>query len=435
MNLPALKEARAVTTDTLRAIVDTAANENRDLTGAEQEAFDAARTRVEKLERDIRNHEFLADAERRMNGEPVGNLDQKFETEKREFSLRKAIAAQIPGMNVDVGREKEISKELERRSGRSAQGIMCPMSVFEKRVVTTALPVGGPGGALVPTEWGDASFIDILRAKTVVRQLGATVVTGLTGNVGVPKLTKSATAYWVAENAAITASDPEVDMLVGLPKHMGCLTEISRNMVMQTSPDIEGVIRNDFAQLLASGLDTAAINGAGPASNQPVGILNSSSGVTDVPTGASGGPPTYALVLSTISAVGKANAANGSRAFATNWDALTKMSTVLKSTADTSSNFIATPGAGTLLGYPLAVTNLVPNNLVKGGSGAVCSALIFGDWSQLMVFVWSEFDLLVNPYETTAYSKGNVQVRGMMTCDIGLRQPAAFAKIADMTTS
>jgi HK97 family phage major capsid protein len=206
-------------------------------------------------------------------------------------------------------------------------------------------------------------------------------------------------------------------------------------MVMQTSPDVETILRNDFAQLLAAGLDTASVNGSGPANNQPTGILNYT-GVGDVPVGASGGPPTWALVLSLINAVSNANALSGSLAFLTNSKAVGKMATVLKTTSDTSSNFIIeNPGVGSLAGFPLATTNLVPSTLTKGGSGAVCSALIFGDWGQLIIGVWSALDILVNPYESTAYSKGNVQIRGMMTVDIALRQPAAFAKIADLTTT
>src|SRR5262245_16214728 len=145
--LASLKEARAAKTDALRAIVAKAEAERRDLSEQEQSAFDTGRGDIEKLERDIRNSEFLAEAERRMQGEPVGNGhgDKAFEAECREFSLRKAIVSQIPGLSVDAGREREISRELEHRAGRAAQGIMCPNDVFlEKRVVTTTLPAGGP---------------------------------------------------------------------------------------------------------------------------------------------------------------------------------------------------------------------------------------------------------------------------------------------------
>jgi HK97 family phage major capsid protein len=434
MNLPALKEQRGAKVGVLKAILAKAETEKRDLNDNEQGAFDTGKAELERLERDIRNAEFLAEAERRAHGEPVnGSGDKRFEAELREFSLRKAIASQIPGLNVDAGREVEISRELERRAGRAAQGMLCPNAVFEKRVVTTGLPAGGPGANVIGTDWRGDQFIDRLRDAMVVRGLGVRVLDGLVGNVDIPKFKASTTGAWVAENAALSATDPQFEKVSLAPKHVGVMTEVSRNMILQSSPDIEGILRDDFAAQLGAALDKAAIQGGG--TNEPVGVLGTA-GVTDVPGGTAGLALTYANVVALIGAVAGANAlAQGSLGFLTNTKVTTKAATTLKSTADTSSNFIVDPGAGMLAGYPLAVTNLVPSNLVKGASGSVCSALIFGAWSEMLIGYWSAFDLLVNPYETTAYSKGNVLVRGMLTADIKLRHPESFAKIVDIITT
>jgi Phage capsid family len=74
---------------------------------------------------------------------------------------------------------------------------------------------------------------------------------------------------------------------------------------------------------------------------------------------------------------------------------------------------------------------------VKGGSGAVCSAIIFGAWNELLIGIWggAGLDILVNPYAETPYSKGNIQIRGMMTVDISVRHPASFVKTADVLTT
>ena len=287
--LASLKEARAAKTDAIRAIIAKATSENRDLSDQEQSAFDTGKVDIERLERDIANRQFIDELERRETGKPVEGGDRAFEVECREFSLVRAIASQIPGMNVDAGREKEVSRELERRAGRAAEGIMVPTAVFEKRIVTTTTPAGGPGANIIATDWRGDMFIDRLRETMVIRRLGARVLSGLTGNVDIPRLKASATAFWVAENQAITLSDPQFDKVSLTPKHCGVLTEVSRNMVQQSSPDIEDLLRSDFAQLLAAALDGAAIQGGG--SNQPTGIL-ATSGVGDVPGGAAGlGPP------------------------------------------------------------------------------------------------------------------------------------------------
>ena len=385
---------------------------------------------LEKLEKDLARAEFLAEAERRMaGGTPVGNADHRFETECREFSIRKAIASQIPGINIDAGRELEISRELERRAGFGPpQGVLVPMQVFEKRVdiVSTGLPAAGPGSNIIATDFRPDQFIDILRVAMRVRSLGARVLNGLVGNVDIPKLKASATAYWVAENAAITASDAQFDKVSLTPKHVGALIEISRNMLLQSSPDVEAIIRDDFAFLLASALDRAGINGAG--GDEPSGILTSGSGVTVVDA-SDAAALSYANVIGCIAAIAGDNALQGSLGFLTNSGVVAAACTTLKDAADTASSFIIpNPGAGVLAGYPLAMSNNVPADLSKGAHVATdLSALIFGDWSQLIIGYWSAFDLLVNPYETTAYTKGNVQVRGMLTADIKIRQPKGFA--------
>ena len=114
---------------------------------------------------------------------------------------------------------------------------------------------------------------------------------------------------------------------------------------------------------------------------------------------------------------------------------LGKAATTLKSTADTSSSFIIeSPGVGTLAGYPLQVSENVPSNGTKS-TGTNLSALIFGNWNDLLIGYWSAFDLLVNPYDSTAYPKGNLLLRGMLTADIAIRQPKSFAKISDIVTA
>ena len=73
----------------------------------------------------------------------------------------------------------------------------------------------------------------------------------------------------------------------------------------------------------------------------------------------------------------------------------------------------------------------VPSNLTKG-TGTNLSALIYGNWADLLIGYWSAFDLLVNPFETAAYEKGNVSVRAMLTADIQLRYVESFSAAKDI---
>jgi HK97 family phage major capsid protein len=211
------------------------------------------------------------------------------------------------------------------------------------------------------------------------------------------------------------------------PKHVGARTEYSRNMLLQSTVDIEELIRADFAALLARAVDAGAIQGTGTGA-EPRGILNTV-GIGSVAMGTNGGALTWAAVLNLIGKLEEKNV-NGN-AFLGNGK-ITRVARQTLETAGLPGYLMEEPGK--LAGYPYYSTNLVPSNLTKG-SGTNLSALIYGRFSDLLIGYWSEFDLLVNPYESTAYSKGNIQIRGIVTMDVAVRYPESFAAIKDIVTA
>jgi HK97 family phage major capsid protein len=406
----------------LRGIIDASPDGNlSDEVRARADALEAEAGRLNERER---RQVLVDELDRRAAGTPIGGTgDRNLERDLRQFSVVRAIASQVPGLNVDAGRERELSQEIARRAGRPFQGIAVPMSVFQERVEQRVLTSGSGGTALIPTTLDDGLFIDRLRAALVVRRLGARVISGLTGNLDIPRLTTSATSGWVAENAALTASDSAFDKVSLAPKHAGCISELSRNMLMQDSADVEQLVRNDFAQVLAQTLDLAAIAGTGT-SNQPTGILNTS-GIGSVAMGANGAALTYDAVVDLMGAIQDANAEAGAVAFLTN----PKVRRAAVKLKDSQARPLGE--AVVFQNMPRAFTTNVPSNGTKG-SGTGLSALLYANWSDLLIGMWSELDILVNPFESTAYSKGNVQVRAMMTVDIKVRHPASFAAITDI---
>jgi HK97 family phage major capsid protein len=418
--LRSLLERRAAIAGEMRSINDAAGDAA--LTDEQGKAFDKLKADLDGLEKRIAVQSAIDDAERRMQGEPLG--DRKFDAEVRSVGILDVVRAQLGSTDRNAGLARELSQEMERRSGRKAQGMLWNMGQpAEQRVLTTS------ASALIPTDHRADLFIDRLRNRTRVRALGATVLTGLSGNVTIPRRTGSTTTGWVAENAALSASDPTFDSVTMSPKHAGAIHEWSRNMIQQSSPDVEQLARNDLALQLAEALDLAAINGSGT-SNQPLGILGTA-GIGSVAIGTNGGPITWDKVVDLMAEVEIDNAEG--TGFITNTKVVKTGRKTLKVSGDAGAGFIL-EGSETLAGYPLAVTNLVPSNLTKGSSSAVCSALIFGNWADLLIGVWSELDILVNPYESTAYAKGNVQIRAMMTVDVDVRHAESFAAIADLTT-
>ena len=416
MKMKDLLEKRSRIVADMRSITETPTGDGGDLSNEQATKFDNLKNELTALEKSIERQRLVDEAERRMAGERIaGTGDGKLDDELRNFSIRRAILTQVPGHSEDCGRERELSGEIARRSGRAFQGIAIPASVFEQRVVTTALPAAGPGSNIISTDYLGAQFIDHLRAALVTRRLGARILSGLTGNVAIPRLKTSATTGWVAENAALSASDPAFDQITLSPKHAGGIVEFSRNMLLQSSPDIEELIRADFAAVLARAIDAAALKGGG--SNEPVGIISTANVAT-----VSMLTPTWANVLQLIEEVEADDALQGSLGSAGNSHVTRKLRSTSKVTSTDSVMIMESPDS--LAGYPYVSSSLIP---LDASSPSDKTSLIFGAWQDLIIGFWSEFDFLINPFETTAFTKGNVQVRAMATCDVKLRHVESFA--------
>lgn len=367
-------------------------------------------------------------------GAPVG--DARWENHARSIGMLDTIRAQIPGNNGETaGRAREVSAEIARRSGRSPQGLYWPMNI-ERRVVTSgAQNTAGEAASLVPTVLRGDLFVDRLRNATVVRGLGATVLSDLNGNIDVPRRVTSTNANWFAENTPITQTDATYDKIGLRPKHVGALTELSLNMVQQNSPDVEALTQNDLALSIAEALDSASLFGSGDGVT-PLGVLNTPN-VARVSFG--GAAPTWSNVLALQSAVDTSNVAAETRGFVGSSLVRSRlMSTPRVSGAGGAGFGFLLDGAAPMMlaGDRFVMTNSLPVIPATTGSGATpaLSALVYGDWSALMIGIWGEggLDLSVNPFADASYRRGNVMIRAILTADCNVRHAAAFAVATDV---
>lgn len=374
---------------------------------------------------------------------PVGQVDLS-KQEQRSYSLVRAINAALNNDWSKAGLEREISLEIGRQMGRQSSGFFLPNNLQTR--ATYAVGANDTGGRLVATELLAESFIDVLRNTAVVMSLGPTILTGLVGNVTIPRQATATNTYWVTENTAITQAEATFDQVALNAKQIGARSQYSRLMLQQATPDIESIVRNDLIQQMALGIDLAAINGSGQ-SGQPTGILNTA-GIGDFQMGA-GANAGAALANASATAksgldplveiealVDVANALNGSLYYLTNSKVVLALKK-LKSSSDfhslwTSDRSDSTSGTPmTINGYPVARSNQVPANLAKGSSGNVNSALIFGNFNDLIIGMWGALEIVPNPYGA-GYNSGAVDIRAMQTIDIALRRTASFAAIKDI---
>lgn len=199
MQLAAIREARATKMAEARRILATAETEKRSLNPAEQSAFDKFNAEITSLEADEQRAQFVEDCERRTAGDPVGG--RSFDAVQRQVNVVEVIRAQMKGRSLS-GAAAEFAQKTEHRSGRKAQGVFVPLSAIESRAVNTT----STAPELVPTVHRADQYIQPFRNSLLARHLGVHVLSGLSGlsgNLSIPKHGTGTTVGWVAENAAL----------------------------------------------------------------------------------------------------------------------------------------------------------------------------------------------------------------------------------------
>lgn len=374
--------------------------------------------------------QFQAEALRALASKPVPTADIGLtQKETRRFSMVRALNALANPGDVAARNaaafEFECSAATSQKLGKASRGILIPFDV-QKRDMVVGTPAAG--GNLVATDLMAGDFITILRDAMVLNTLGVRFLSGLVGNIAIPKQTGSGSAYWVAEGQPPDESSAAIGQVAMSPKTVGAFTDISRKLLLQSSIDVESFVSADLAMVLGLAIQRAAIAG-GSVANEPSGILAKIA--ASVIGGVNGGAPTWDSVVDLETAVSVANADVGTLAYLTN----AKVRGKLKKT------FVDGPGTGErvwqkgsepLNGYRAAVTNAVPSNITKG-TGEDLSALIFGNFADLVIGMWGGLDLMVDPY--THSTTGTVRVTALQDVDVGVRNVESFATMEDAQTA
>lgn len=349
--------------------------------------------------------------------------------EIRQYSLVKAINAAATGDWRNARLELEASEAVAKRMGITPQGLFVPYDWMAGEQRDVVKGTATAGGHTVATNLLAQNFIDLLRNRMVLQQAGITVLSGLVGDVAIPRQTGGATAYWVAESGAPTESLQAFDQVTMNPKTLGAFTDMSRRLLKQSSLDVEAFVRTDLATIAGLEIDRAGLHGLG-SSNQPTGIA-ATAGIGSVAGGTNGLAPTRTHLVGLETEVAQDNADVGNLAYVTN----TRVRGKLKLTEVASSTGIWTwqDGPTPLNGYRALVSNQVSSALTKGTSTGVCSAIFFGNWRDLLMGMWGGLDLLVDPY--TVSTTGTVRVVVLQDVDIAVRQPASFSAMLDALTT
>jgi HK97 family phage major capsid protein len=444
MTLEELKAERRALDKKINNLLDTAEKAGRNLSEDEDKEYRSLMVEYEDLNSQIsltqRSHDRGFDPSDRTVVRRYVPTVEHSETRSREritardcegYSITRALQLLAENRALD-GLEGELSKELALRSGKAApagRGLNVPLAALESRSLTVGTPADG--GNTVFEENG--GFIEILRNRLATARLGATVFTGLMGDLSFPRQTAKATAGWKAETGTLDEQSQNFDQVEISPNKVGAYTEYSNQLLYQSSIQIEEFVRRDLSRAIAESIDEAAIAGSG-VGNEPTGILNTA-GIGAVVGGTNGIAPTWQHIVDLETSVADSNADVGRLGYLTNSAIRGKLKqTFIDSGSNAERVWDNRSNSNPLNGYACGISNLVPRDLDKGSSEGVCSAILYGNWEDLLIGFWGDsVQLLVNPYSKD--TQGLIRVSAWSYADIALRHAQSFAAMKDALTA
>ncbi len=351
-----------------------------------------------------------------------------------------AEVAESKFSSIDIGFEREVSDELKAKTGRAVQGILLPDFIGNRAAanqsdgsLTLGTPaydtdtaaggitgIGGAGKNLIETLLLSGQFIDALVATLVLReQLGAEVLTGLVGNIAIPK-GGSISGGWVAEGSNAAKKNPTFGQITAAPHTYGAYVDITRKLLLQSSVNVQAKVLEWLMYACAAGIETAAFQGAGT-NGAPTGFCTALTGT------AWSNAPTFDKIVDLIATTKTANSYKPSMKFVGNagvWAKLAKTrdyEVLTDGAASGAKNVGAIGGSVRLLdtatnkviGRDFVEANLMPD-----------AKLLFGDFTQLSVCLWSGTDIIVDPYAND--TNGGLRLVALQDSDILIKRPESF---------
>ena len=390
---------------------------------ADKAAYDAAVQKAVDLTEELDNANKLELAQQRLADKQLADLEKEA---KRSFSIvkfvREASEGRLSGLEAEVA---EMGRKEYERLGLSQKGFALPSAALRASAGQNYTTNADGGYAKVTAA---PRYIDGLKDKMVIAGLGATVLGDLVGTVplvGVGQMT----AAWYAEGATASVSKATFSSVALTPHRNAVIGAFSKDLLRQTSLDVESIIWNRILEAHASLLESAAIAGTG-SNGQPTGILNTT-GIGSVAIGANGGPITWAKVVELETKVNAENANRGKLAYLTNAKVIGDLKTIER--AQGNGRYLLDGDYTKINGYPIDWTNLVPSTLTKGTTASKCSAMIFGNFEDLYIGHWGGVDIVVDPYTLAAQA----DVRFVLNSwdDAVVAEPKSFAAVVDLTTN
>ena len=362
--------------------------------------------------------------------DPVGMNDR----ERRRYSFNRAIgyaAGLIPAS--ECGLELEVSRALEKKIGKPPKG---RIYVDQSELVSYRAPyeTGNPAAAgnLISTDLLSGRFIEQLYNRSAFLPMGVTYLRDLEGNIEIPREATYQNAYWIGEGQVITEDEGTFDKIALSPKKIAVITRMTYEMTVQSSIDLEQLTRNRILRAIALEIDRTIGFGSG-IGEEPLGIISHPE-VRSIELGTNGGEFNWDTAIDMIAELDSINAISDGVTFGFIVNSRTKAKLQKTLDHDTGAgNWIWQPGTnpveGAIAGYRARCSNQIPNNLVKG-TATNLTAAFFGDFSNVLMGIWSGLDLMANPY--SQFDQAIISIRAMQMLDLNLTRGDYFCCATDI---
>lgn len=378
----------------LQGLVTNGKAEKRKLNQTETRALEAYKNEIKQLDAELANKTGVP---------PIQNRSMK--SEKAQFSLLKAIRSaaenktqdEVSAAIIEAGRE-----EMRKSNLSFTGGIQIPT---ETRA-TIAAQASNSGIEAIAEQ--KMSFIEPLRANLVAVQAGATMLTGLVGDVSMPTYAGTS-ALWKGENAAAVDGAGATGEVTLAPKRLTTFIKISKMFLAQDSINAEAMLMADIIKSISDKLESTIFGKAAGSSTQPAGLFYSTPSIN--------GTATWANIVALETAVDTANALK-TACYITNAAGRGILKKIVK--VSNMPTYLMDLD-GKMNGYPVLVSNHVATGLQSGQDE---EGIIFGNFADLLIGQWGALDLTIDPF--SAAGTGEIVVTVNAYFDVQLRRSASF---------
>jgi len=380
-------------------ILDKIATDKRELTNVEKITVDSLNDEIKEFEQRAKN----------LNEKPQTVVKIGEGVDSSKFSISRYLRNIAEGGNFSEI-ENEIVKqgrESFRNAGFSYKGFPLPFT-FEQRTLTAG--TSGAGSELVPED--KFNLLMPLRAKNVLAKAGATILSGLVGNISIPVMTGS-TAAWKGEVVAAANGGNGFTEVEFSPKKLTVYLPVSKLLLIQNSVQADQKLQQDLINAINEKLESTLLGTSSGSSTQPAGLFYGASytngGVAVT------GSTSWDKVVALETGVNTNNADSNNMVYLIHPTTLGKMKTTAK--ASNTAVFIAENA--TINGYKFYTTTNLPT--ISTGKGVA-----FGDFSNLYINFWNNMEIVVDPY--TSAKEGIVNYIVTLYTDGGNTRDKAIAK-------